>query len=147
MCVCLSDCVCVARFLEAYQQSGKEYMLNATRIVFGLDSSGSLFPMYMGVKAMQPGFGALVQPIATDESFIMFMKATGVITACCADSFNVIGLSASVLSNEAIPISRWLPNHDELAESPMASAIAAQVEMKNVNKVRVCVCVLTRVCV
>ena len=110
-------------------------MLNSTRILFGLNSSGAIFPMYMGVKSMQPGFGALVQPISTDDAFVMFFKGNGVITACCIESFRVFGLTPSALSNDAISISRWMPNHTELVDSPMANAISAQVELVNVAKV------------
>jgi hypothetical protein len=138
--VCFLSCarwfsVSAHRFLEMYLQSGKEFMLNSTRIVFGLHSGGTIFPMHMGVKAMQPGFGALVLPISTEDGFIIFMKTTGSITACCAESLSVFGLPASALTNEAITVSRWVPNFAELAESPMAGAIAAQVDLINVSKV------------
>ena len=118
-----------------YLQSGKEFMLNATRIVFGLNSSGAMFPMYMGVKAMHPGFGALVQPITTDESFALFFKTSSTITACCTETFRLLGLSPSALSSEAIPMSQWIPNIAEVVDSPMAASIAVQVEMQNLSKV------------
>lgn len=128
----------LVRFLEMYLQSGKEFMLNSTRIVFGLHSGGTIFPMHMGVKAMQPGFGALVLPITSDDGYIIFMKSNGSITACCAESLSVFGLPASAITNEAITVSRWVPNFAELVDSPMAGAIAAQVDLINVAKVQYC---------
>lgn len=124
-------------------QSGKEYMLNATRIVFGLNSSGAIFPMYMAVKAMQPGFGALVQPISTEEGFVMFIKSSGVITGCCTESFGLLGLSPSAISSDAIPLTRWIPNQEELVDSPMSASIACVVEMRNIPKVN---CALLSTC-
>ncbi len=38
------------RYLEAYLETGKERMLNASRIVFGKHKDGCLFPMCMSLK-------------------------------------------------------------------------------------------------
>ena len=133
VCVCCKPCACVVsarRAVSAYMNTGRETVLNSTRIMFGLNSNGAIFPIMMGVKHTPTGFGALIQQIHTTERYVMFMKSTGVITGCCTESFRVLGLTADHIRSEAVTIEKWIPNFKALVESPVASSVASQLELK-----------------
>jgi hypothetical protein len=104
-------------------------MLNSTRTVFGLHSAGYIFPMYMGLKAMSPGFGALVQPIASDDGFVFLMRDTGVITACCAATLDMFGITAATISADSLTITRWFPDFTDRIDDSTA-------QFMNTTKVR-----------
>ena len=92
------------RYLEAYLTSGKEVMLNTTRTVFGLHSRGHIFPMNMGLRAMHPGFGALVQAIPSEDNFILVRQQDLRLCACSLESLAMLGVTPEVYNNEDVSV-------------------------------------------
>jgi hypothetical protein len=60
-------CLTATRFLDSYLRTGREHMLNSTRVLLGRHKDGLIFPLGMLAKVMPSGFGATVQAMPTSD--------------------------------------------------------------------------------
>ncbi|KAA0152619.1 hypothetical protein FNF29_03846 [Cafeteria roenbergensis] len=95
------------RILRQYLSSGKAAVMNTSRVMFGLHRAGHVFPLVLNVRAMDSGFGGLMQPINSDERFILFMSKSLRITAACQESLLLLGLSPEELKSRAVSVDRY----------------------------------------
>ena len=95
------------RILRQYLSSGKAAVMNTSRVMFGLHRAGHVFPLVLNVRAMDSGFGGLMQPINSDERFILFMSKSLRITAACQESLLLMGLSPEELKSRAVSVDRY----------------------------------------
>ncbi|KAA0165235.1 hypothetical protein FNF28_03516 [Cafeteria roenbergensis] len=95
------------RILRQYLSSGKAAVMNTSRVMFGLHRAGHIFPLVLNVRAMDSGFGGLMQPINSDERFILFMSKSLRITAACQESLLLMGLSPEELKSRAVSVDRY----------------------------------------
>ena len=109
------------RFLKGYLETGRERVVNSTRQMFGLHKAGHVFPMLLGVRQMDEGFGGLMQAVPpTQDGFMIFLSRSLQITAACANSMAAFGISSGDLKSGRVVLDRFVPQPRDLVAKSWA---------------------------
>ena len=98
------------KFMRAYLSTGRGSMMNTVRMVLGVHSAGHIFPMLLSARSLKHGFGALMQPMATQHNFILFLSNSGTISSACKTSLSMLGHSAEDVNACNLNLSAFLPH-------------------------------------
>jgi PAS domain S-box-containing protein len=106
-------------FLHKYQATGREVVVNTSRILFGQHRNGYIFPMSGNVRPMEEGFGGVFEEIATSQAFIIFVgdALKWRVTACCKISGALLGIHANDIRAGSVTADRLVPGLTQRAGS------------------------------
>ncbi len=103
--------------LERYLTSGVERVTGTTRMVFGLNRTRTIFPMFLHVKSMDVGFGALMMPFRTTEGFIIFSGRAATVQAACQRSLSKLRLGPEEVAVGQVSLHTICPNLQAIIRS------------------------------
>jgi PAS domain S-box-containing protein len=110
-----------AGFMQRYLATGEGRFVASTSVSLGKTKSGHIFPTLFSVRESvadsgEPHFTGLLRPISTPDNYVL-LTADWVVTGVDVASHTLLGVSPSALEEEALPISRFIPDfadHEEL---------------------------------
>lgn len=108
------------RMMNMYLTSGVEHVTSSTRMVFGLHRSNTIFPMYLHVRSMDTGFGALMLPFVCSDGFIMFVRKGFLATAMCERSCTLLQVPIEDVQAGQVAVRTFFPSISMLMRSATA---------------------------
>jgi len=120
--------------LQRYLQSGVEQVTGTTRVVFGLHRTHTIFPMFLHVKAMDVGFGALTMPFRTSEGFFMFSGRSATVSAACQRSLTTLRLSPEDVAAGQVSLTSICPNITSVIRA-MSAAVKLPMVQQTYDRV------------
>lgn len=99
------------RFLERYMQTGREIVVNTSRVLMGLHRNGHLILINGNIRPMENGFGGVFEEVATSQAFLFFMgePSRWRVTGACKTSMALLNISSTDLKNGSVTMDRLLP--------------------------------------
>ena len=103
--------------------------MNQTQTVFGRHREGYIFPMQLSVKPMGDVFSGVMQPIATNDHFMMFTTVSRRLMGGSIETMRLVGEGIDV---ENVEVSV----RDFIDDETMAILLKAAVECGSVKTIR-----------
>lgn len=111
--------------------------MNTTRTVFGKHRQGYLIPLLLNVKPMESSFAGVMQPLPTQEHFVMCYSKSFVVSGATQESLSMMGVTPVDVDDGMVEFTRYLSKHALQELVALAQQAQDQGEAKGMRRRKV----------